>query len=104
MMTNLNNVGDVAVTFRRPLSICPGHRSNTGELFIRSKNPQSFTSLDIHSAALTFLPAISPKPMDFESLKEQWGEVEDRDGVRLSWNVFPSSRMVCCSRYLHGIF
>lgn len=32
--------------------------------------------------------------MDFEALKEQWGEVEDRDGVRLSWNVFPSSRMV----------
>ncbi|KJZ76179.1 Protein transport protein SEC23 [Hirsutella minnesotensis 3608] len=31
--------------------------------------------------------------MDFEALKEQWSEVEDRDGVRLSWNVFPSSRM-----------
>lgn len=24
--------------------------------------------------------------------------MEDRDGVRLSWNVFPSSRMVC-----HGL-
>lgn len=36
--------------------------------------------------------------MDYEALKEQWSEVEDRDGVRLSWNVFPSSRMVgvCC--------
>lgn len=33
--------------------------------------------------------------MDYETLKEQWSEVEDRDGVRLSWNVFPSSRMVC---------
>lgn len=33
--------------------------------------------------------------MDIEALKEQWSEVEDRDGVRLSWNVFPSSRMVC---------
>lgn len=33
--------------------------------------------------------------MDYEALKEQWSEVEDRDGVRLSWNVFPSSRMVC---------
>lgn len=33
--------------------------------------------------------------MDYEALKEQWGEVEDRDGIRLSWNVFPSSRMVC---------
>lgn len=33
--------------------------------------------------------------MDYEALKEQWSEVEDRDGVRLSWNVFPSTRMVC---------
>jgi protein transport protein SEC23 len=32
--------------------------------------------------------------MDHEALKEQWGEMEDRDGIRLSWNVFPSSRMV----------
>jgi protein transport protein SEC23 len=32
--------------------------------------------------------------MDYEALKEQWSEVEERDGVRLSWNVFPSSRMV----------
>lgn len=32
--------------------------------------------------------------MDYETQKEQWSEVEDRDGVRLSWNVFPSSRMV----------
>lgn len=35
--------------------------------------------------------------MDYEALKEQWSEVEDRDGVRLSWNVFPSSRMVSAS-------
>lgn len=35
--------------------------------------------------------------MDYEALKEQWSEVEDRDGVRLSWNVFPSTRMVSCS-------
>lgn len=34
--------------------------------------------------------------MDYEGLKEQWSEVEERDGVRLSWNVFPSSRMVSC--------
>lgn len=33
--------------------------------------------------------------MDLEAMKEQWGEAEDRDGIRLSWNVFPSSRMVC---------
>src|SRR2546421_7267257 len=33
--------------------------------------------------------------MDYEALKDQWNEVEDRDGVRLSWNVFPSTRMVC---------
>jgi hypothetical protein len=32
--------------------------------------------------------------MDVEALKEQWSEVEDRDGLRLSWNVFPSTRMV----------
>lgn len=38
--------------------------------------------------------------MDYEALKESWSEVEDRDGVRLSWNVFPSSRMVRLSRYL----
>ncbi|KAF2280581.1 transport protein-like protein sec23 [Westerdykella ornata] len=30
---------------------------------------------------------------DYEALKEQWSEIEDRDGVRLSWNTFPSSRM-----------
>jgi len=32
--------------------------------------------------------------MDYESLKEQWSDVEERDGIRLSWNTFPSSRMV----------
>lgn len=32
--------------------------------------------------------------MDYEAMKETWGEIEDREGVRLSWNVFPSSRMV----------
>ncbi|OXV07242.1 hypothetical protein Egran_04993 [Elaphomyces granulatus] len=31
--------------------------------------------------------------MDYEALKDQWSDVEDRDGVRLSWNTFPSSRM-----------
>ncbi|KAF1850023.1 transport protein-like protein sec23 [Cucurbitaria berberidis CBS 394.84] len=30
---------------------------------------------------------------DFEALKDQWSDVEDRDGIRLSWNTFPSSRM-----------
>jgi len=33
--------------------------------------------------------------MDYESVKDQWGQIEDRDGIRLSWNTFPSSRMVC---------
>src|SRR2546423_15633983 len=33
--------------------------------------------------------------MDFEAVTEKWGEIGDRDGVRLSWNAFPSSRMVC---------
>ena len=32
--------------------------------------------------------------MDYELLKEQWSDVEDRDGIRLSWNVIPSTRMV----------
>lgn len=32
--------------------------------------------------------------MDYEALKDQWSDVEDRDGLRLSWNTFPSSRMV----------
>jgi hypothetical protein len=31
---------------------------------------------------------------DFEAMKDHWSEVEDRDGIRLSWNTFPSSRMV----------
>ncbi|KAI9885222.1 MAG: hypothetical protein M1823_002994 [Watsoniomyces obsoletus] len=31
--------------------------------------------------------------MDFEALKDHWSEIEDRDGVRLSWNTFPSTRM-----------
>jgi hypothetical protein len=32
--------------------------------------------------------------MDFDALKEQWNDIEERDGIRLSWNTFPSSRMV----------
>ena len=32
--------------------------------------------------------------MDYERLKDQWSDVEERDGVRLSWNTFPSTRMV----------
>ena len=32
--------------------------------------------------------------MDYEALKDQWSDVEDRDGIRLSWNVVPSTRMV----------
>lgn len=31
--------------------------------------------------------------MDLETLKDQWTEAEERDGVRLSWNTFPSTRM-----------
>ncbi|KAF3039197.1 GTPase-activating protein S23 [Didymella heteroderae] len=30
---------------------------------------------------------------DFEALKDQWSQIEDTDGVRLSWNTLPSSRM-----------
>lgn len=32
--------------------------------------------------------------MDYDALKDQWSDIEDRDGIRLSWNTFPSSRMV----------
>jgi len=39
-------------------------------------------------------PGQAAPMVDYEALKEQWGEIEDRDGVRLSWNTFPSSRMV----------
>ncbi|KAK2765386.1 GTPase-activating protein S23 [Arachnomyces sp. PD_36] len=31
--------------------------------------------------------------MDYETMKDQWNEVEERDGIRLSWNTFPSTRM-----------
>ncbi|KAF2431858.1 transport protein SEC23 [Tothia fuscella] len=31
--------------------------------------------------------------MDYDSLKDQWSQIEERDGIRLSWNTFPSSRM-----------
>jgi hypothetical protein len=29
----------------------------------------------------------------YDQLKDNWAEVEDRDGVRLAWNVFASTRM-----------
>ena len=43
--------------------------------------------------------------MDYDALKDQWSEVEDRDGIRLSWNTFPSSRMVSreCSSLLERV-
>ena len=31
--------------------------------------------------------------MDYDAAKEQWSDIEDRDGIRLSWNTFPSTRM-----------
>ena len=31
--------------------------------------------------------------MDYDSLKDTWSQIEERDGIRLSWNTFPSSRM-----------
>jgi protein transport protein SEC23 len=37
--------------------------------------------------------------MDYDSVKDQWSQIEDRDGIRLSWNTFPSSRMVCFPIY-----
>ena len=32
--------------------------------------------------------------MDYDALKDSWIEIEDTDGIRLSWNVIPSTRMV----------
>ena len=32
--------------------------------------------------------------MDYDRLKDQWSEIEDQDGIRLSWNCIPSTRMV----------
>ena len=37
--------------------------------------------------------------MEYEALKDQWSDVEDNDGIRLSWNTFPSSRMVFSPSY-----
>ncbi|KAI9894072.1 MAG: GTPase-activating protein S23 [Vezdaea aestivalis] len=31
--------------------------------------------------------------MDYDAVKEQWSEIEEKDGIRLSWNTIPSSRM-----------
>ncbi|KAF2399144.1 Sec23/Sec24 trunk domain-containing protein [Trichodelitschia bisporula] len=31
--------------------------------------------------------------MDYEAMKDEWAQVEERDGLKLSWNTFPSSRM-----------
>jgi protein transport protein SEC23 len=31
--------------------------------------------------------------MDYDTLKDQWQQIEERDGLRMSWHVFPSSRM-----------
>lgn len=41
---------------------------------------------------------------DFEALKDQWSDIEDRDGIRLSWNTFPSSRMVSNTASIHRIY
>lgn len=44
--------------------------------------------------------------MDFEALKDSWTEIEDTEGIRLSWNVLPSTRMVrlnCFALFMHYI-
>jgi hypothetical protein len=61
--------------------------SNTATALPTNKDP-------CRSPRLTGFPVHATVGMDIEALKEQWSEVEDRDGLRLSWNVFPSSRMV----------
>ena len=40
--------------------------------------------------------------MDYDTLKDQWSEVEDRDGIRLSWNCIPSTRMACTTLWYFG--
>jgi protein transport protein SEC23 len=37
--------------------------------------------------------AYDARAIDYDALKEQWSDVEERDGIRLSWNTFPSTRM-----------
>jgi hypothetical protein len=65
----------------------PIFTSNTATALPTNKDP-------CRSPRLTGFPVHATVGMDIEALKEQWSEVEDRDGLRLSWNVFPSSRMV----------
>ena len=65
-----------------------------------SDNPISYGTLNVQSnthhrtstASHIYVPT-DLGVMDYEKVKEQWSDIEDRDGVRLSWNVFPSSRM-----------
>lgn len=59
------------------------------EIFPFGSTPeQQFPSL------ITAVTRPSTSSMDYEALKDQWSDIEERDGIRLSWNTFPSSRMV----------
>jgi hypothetical protein len=53
----------------------------------------SVPEFDLHIQAAEGLSGPIAFAMDYDGLKEQWIDVEQRDGVRLSWNTFPSSRM-----------
>lgn len=61
--------------------------------------PQAPRAIPTPTPTPTHLATSVLPTMDYEGLKEQWSEVEDRDGVRLSWNVFPSSRVVSPRRF-----
>lgn len=55
--------------------------------------PSTYYTPYLH-ATVSLICASGRENMDYEALKDQWSEVEDRDGIRLSWNTFPSTRMV----------
>ncbi|THY31857.1 hypothetical protein D6C80_03740 [Aureobasidium pullulans] len=54
---------------------------------------QSATSPVLHLYNMAAFAPHGAPAMDYEALKEQWSDIEDKDGIRLSWNTFPSSRM-----------
>ena len=45
------------------------------------------------SPCLTLTPRNTMDQAQYDQLKDSWADVEDRDGVRLAWNVIPSSKV-----------
>ena len=58
-----------------------------------SKLFESVARFSVNTASMAMQQG-PPQPPDYDALKDQWSEVEDRDGIRLSWNCIPSTRMV----------